>query len=262
MAVRQLPGGERGPERLSAGGREGLDAGEAGVRPRGVEERQRAFADHRQDPVVRQVADGHDDHRPLSGHLPDVGYDHVLPLRAQPVAALVEEDRRAGDQQHAGDEDGARQRPAGVALDDPQQQQREGHGRNQVRRLRQDADGADREIDAHGVEVDPVDRRGDEGGEDDEAEAVRAVLAIRIWAAEQLYAQRAEGPEEAADEEAADGAVDDRDGGEAAGGDVDLGIEEVEQMGHVEPEDGPGEEAFEEGPADLHARQSLLGVAQ
>ena len=111
--------------------------------------------------------------------------------------------------------------------------------------------------------MDPVDEEGDEGGQDDEAEAVRARLSCGCQSApEEADPEDAQQPEGAAEEEAADRSVDQRERHQTPRSHVDLGIQEVEEVGHVQPEDGPGQHSFPVTPSHRHDRADSLARAR
>ena len=262
VAKWELPGRDGGPQRL------GIDRGKR-LQPREVaagagllEERQAPFAREREDPVVRQIADGDHDHRPLAGDRPYIGDHDGLFLRAIAVAALIEEQRRDGDEQHADEEENPRAPTIGVALGHPDQQQCERGGGDDVRRLGQHTDGADRQINPKHLEVHPVNRCGHERSEYNEAESVRSIPGRGHRVAEKFYPQGAKAPQRAAEQDPADQAVDDGHRHQALRRDVDLRVEEVQQIGHVQTEDRSGQNALEIGPRDLHRRASVATGAR
>ena len=265
VPVWKFSGRERCPQRLRAGGRERLDARKVRALPRLFEERDRSFAGQRHDPVVREIADGDDDHRTLACDGADVRHDDVPCFGPIAVTPFVERERGRGDQQHAGDEDDARFRAVGIALQEPEDEQHERRQRDRVRGLAENAHRADRQVQRflHRGQVNPVDERGDERRQHDEAEAVRAIRAVGVRLAEDPHAQRAQQPQDRAEEQAADRAVDQRDEREASRRHVDLRIEEVQQVRHVQAEDRAGENAFEVGPPNWHEpRRSVLGESR
>src|SRR5258708_5620315 len=89
-------------------------------------------------------------------------------------------------------------------------------------------------------------------------EAVGPEAAVRFRFPEDAYAERAQQPQHRSEKHTANEAVDNGYGCQAAGRDVDLRVEKVEQVGDVEAEDRAREHALEVRPAYRHAAARRL----
>src|SRR4029077_17667510 len=111
---------------------------------------------------------------------------------------------------------------------------------------------AEGEVDPEHLQVHPVDRGGEECGQNDKPEAMWPKAAVRFRFPKEANAQGPKKPERRSEQQAADQTVDDRDRCEATGRDVDLRVEKVEKIGDVKAEDRAREHALEVRPAYRH----------